>query len=78
MPEVRCLEPRQIALSVLDYGIFTCNAASFVVGLPNELGDHRVMIIKAPFSNTYATTAIDIEGDLGVYTSSGNGPWSKQ
>lgn len=79
VPEVRTIVGRQLELSSLGYGIFTTNAASNIAGLPNELGEHRAMIIKAPYdTSSYATTVIDIEGNIGVYTSTGSGTWSKQ
>lgn len=63
----------------LHYGVYSCNAASLVSGLPSELSDHRALFIKTKYADSgYAAVAIDIEGSLGVYSKTSGGQWLKQ
>lgn len=65
----------------LPVGIYTTSNASVTTGMPAELGSHAAIVFRALYGTggLIATVAIDIEGNLGVYTRRHDGTnWIKQ
>ena len=78
VPEMASLIGIQTSVEALGFGMFITNSASLISDLPSDFGDDRVMIIKAPYGSSYGVTAIDIEGNKGVYTKTAGDSWNKQ